>query len=1114
MAETATCVMLGALQRLLDAIAGVDVNKRQCELLALMLRSILDCATRNGGEQLKTLESNSTAVIDIFNLIEAGIHLCEGFAAKSSDVVKIRSSLDTCTKFYALYERLALATQAISLRAVQLDHDIWRKAALEDTSDIEGLLLLMEHQHLTRSADVPLLSLEDVRSIQVDYAEANRPSTRMPTWTPAQSPVQTPTRQTLPGSPFEKTPSAFNPITLPSPHQLTPIAFRSSSTLQLGRFRGQAVVIKKVAISSKLSVARSYFLEDVPALRPLSHANIVTFLAYALDEKCGYVLMENFDGMSLSAALQRQPFHLSQVLGVAVQTAKGLSYLHGARPTVFHGKLTTNKIMLSRTLDRVKIVGFGYARAKNSAMLGGLVGHADSTELAFVAPEYFTGGLLGPKCDSYSFGSVLFTMTNRSPPFSNDRIGEDALIRRVLMRSRDTRPRTMPTCLWRLVQECWKHNLDDRPELNLIERQLLDLAATQLIFPEEPALREVYTDVDRATALFDSMLVPSEPLSPISPVVVAALRRRASLASSLPEFTLQTPSDDESEGATLRAITGHLDDPAAVEEHMLRLARECDNDTGLPLIATHDSIRIALAVLRAHADHDGIQLLGCRLMRIIGQELSPDQILPSLKSANIEPFLVAMSLQFVHCEGSSSRDSNGDLLSASDVELHNILSNLSTELRPLACIAHLGGIDAIVYAMKAHRACPQIQEEGCAIIASLAFHDEFLRVMPKAEAIELIIAAMRTHKIHPRVQENGCTALRNLSYDTETTEMVSCNMGGDALLSAMLAHRNNAYIQEQACYALSNLANNYIEAFDPVMASRAVDAILACMRTHKTTASVQIASFSFLRNLACELDHLTLIAKLGSIEVILSAMRSFKHDAALQEGGCALLGNLSCTSDAAYWAARGGVIVFMVDALLAAMSLFNENPQIQGAACIALGNIANMPDNAALVAKVGGVELVLNSMRAFLNNATVQEEGCLALRNLTRGVNVAVVGAAGGIAVVLAAMEAHKNNSRVQGEGCRALGLMARDTHNLGILMSLSGVQAIVSAMRAFKYDSSVQCRACWALLAIATQSRTSNVPGEIRALGGFSLAIAARQNFPQDNAIQLRARCLIWELS
>ena len=116
-------------------------------------------------------------------------------------------------------------------------------------------------------------------------------------------------------------------------------------------------------------------------------------------------------------------------------------------------------------------------------------------------------------------------------------------------------------------------------------------------------------------------------------------------------------------------------------------------------------------------------------------------------------------------------------------------------------------------------------------------------------------------------------------------------------------------------------------------------------------------------------------------------------------------------------AAAGGI-----EAVVEAMKAHLSNPDVQHQGCGALGNIAVNADNNVLVAKAGGIGAVVEAMKAHPSIADVQHRGCGALMSIAGNAdNEVLVARAGGIEAVVGAMKAHPSNADVQWDGLGAL---------------------------------------------------------------------------------------------
>ena len=65
----------------------------------------------------------------------------------------------------------------------------------------------------------------------------------------------------------------------------------------------------------------------------------------------------------------------------------------------------------------------------------------------------------------------------------------------------------------------------------------------------------------------------------------------------------------------------------------------------------------------------------------------------------------------------------------------------------------------ILDAMKRHKANANVQENGCAVLRSLASNEDNQKTIAKMGGIKVILDAMKRHEVNADVQKNGCDAL-------------------------------------------------------------------------------------------------------------------------------------------------------------------------------------------------------------------------------------------------------------------------------------------------------------------------------------------------------------------
>lgn len=86
------------------------------------------------------------------------------------------------------------------------------------------------------------------------------------------------------------------------------------------------------------------------ALRGASHPSIVSYLNIGKDGRCGYVVMELLDGLSIRDVLrQSSDLPLDEVLPVVRAVGEALQFLHSQ--SIVHGKVTAKNVLVTEGLD-------------------------------------------------------------------------------------------------------------------------------------------------------------------------------------------------------------------------------------------------------------------------------------------------------------------------------------------------------------------------------------------------------------------------------------------------------------------------------------------------------------------------------------------------------------------------------------------------------------------------------------------------------------------------------------------------------------------------------------------------------------------------------------------
>ncbi|EIW66877.1 hypothetical protein TREMEDRAFT_34208, partial [Tremella mesenterica DSM 1558] len=174
----------------------------------------------------------------------------------------------------------------------------------------------------------------------------------------------------------------------------------------VGKLRG-----RKVAISEFREHLSEMDIRELKLLAEFSHPNIVRFRGVCIPDERGQLpclvseLCENGD---LFDYIRNVPCpSLKRLLGLMLDIARGLEYLHTRSPAIIHRDCKSSNILINRQ-GHAKVGDFGLARVKRStrSMIRSLVGTVNwqAPELWHPAPRY------DYKVDVFSAAMVFWEM--------------------------------------------------------------------------------------------------------------------------------------------------------------------------------------------------------------------------------------------------------------------------------------------------------------------------------------------------------------------------------------------------------------------------------------------------------------------------------------------------------------------------------------------------------------------------------------------------------------------------------------------------------------------------------------------------------------------------------
>jgi mitogen-activated protein kinase kinase kinase 9 len=239
-----------------------------------------------------------------------------------------------------------------------------------------------------------------------------------------------------------------------------------------GRWRESVVAVKMLKIDMKEEHVRD-FIYECYAMESLRHPNIVMFLGACTKPPNLAIVLEFCTRGSLWSVLQNQEIPLSwdDRKRIALDAARGVTYLHAFNPPVLHRDLKSLNLLLDDGF-RTKVADFGWTRTMASTMTGKIGTYQ------WMAPEVISGHNYTEKADVFSFGIILWEIAAREPPYRNIS-GLQVSIEVVNNDLRPTIPKKTPENFAKLVRKCWDREPSKRPSFKEIIKELEAMKFTQ-----------------------------------------------------------------------------------------------------------------------------------------------------------------------------------------------------------------------------------------------------------------------------------------------------------------------------------------------------------------------------------------------------------------------------------------------------------------------------------------------------------------------------------------------------------------------------------------------------------------------------------------------------------
>lgn len=249
----------------------------------------------------------------------------------------------------------------------------------------------------------------------------------------------------------------------------------------------------------------------------LTHPNIMhVFCGFTDDEKKECFLIMELMNKDLSSYIKeilgprkRVPFSLPAAIDLMLQVARGMEYLHSKK--ISHGNLNPSNILVkvrSTYMEgylHAKVTGFGIshtrkAQANQSGQLS-YIWHAPEVLAEQEESGYCGSFKCSEKSDVYSYGMICFEVLTGKVPFDDSHLQGDKMSRNIRAGERPLFPFPLPKYMTSLTKKCWHGDPNLRPSFSSICRILRYIKRFIVMNPEHrqpeaPMPPLDYSDID------------------------------------------------------------------------------------------------------------------------------------------------------------------------------------------------------------------------------------------------------------------------------------------------------------------------------------------------------------------------------------------------------------------------------------------------------------------------------------------------------------------------------------------------------------------------------------------------------------------------------------------
>ncbi|GIL78194.1 hypothetical protein Vretifemale_7609 [Volvox reticuliferus] len=267
-----------------------------------------------------------------------------------------------------------------------------------------------------------------------------------------------------------------------------PIGGKSASKKGAAAAAGTGPLHHQQTIDEVPNSLEATLKQEVEVLARCQHPNIVCLHAACLKAPWLCLVMELMD-TSLDRLIhgEQRLLPLDTVIHIAIQTARGLAYLH---PTIVHRDLKPGNVLISNASSSrpvVKLADFGLSRLRDSVLI---TKNPEVGTAPYIAPEAFDSKnfTITDRVDVYALGIMLWEMLAGRRPWA----GQNMVVIAIIVAMHQRRPpvgllshERCPPKLRSLIHMCWDPDPARRPAAAEVVKALM-LVQEALSIGERP----------------------------------------------------------------------------------------------------------------------------------------------------------------------------------------------------------------------------------------------------------------------------------------------------------------------------------------------------------------------------------------------------------------------------------------------------------------------------------------------------------------------------------------------------------------------------------------------------------------------------------------------------